>query len=168
MAIWRAMTSSDLAGVLLVADEVHPELREDPHIFAERLSLFPEGCYALFDGETVVGYAITHPIKRGQPPKLNRPLGSLPKGACDFYIHDVALLPSQRGGGYARQIIERLLRLGRSYDAIGLISVYETAAFWGRFGFEPNALVSRETLAHYGEGAVFMSYRSALSRSYAA
>lgn len=110
-ARWRAMAAADLAAAERIAARVHPDYPEDAAVFAERLSLFPEGCLVLVSpsGE-LGGYVIAHPWRLGQPPALNSLLGALPAAADTLYIHDIALLPERRGGGAAGRALERLRR----------------------------------------------------------
>lgn len=157
-AIWRGMTAADLAGVMVVADAVHPGMPEDRVVFAERVALYPAGCLVLQmpDGE-IAGYAISHPILSGEPPKLDSLLGAIGADAREYYIHDVALLPKLRGSGLAKAGILRLLDHARAFDSVALISVYGTGEFWGRFGFAKSARDMRSKLAAYGADAVYMS-----------
>ena len=159
-AFWRQMEQQDLAGVLKVADVVHPGLPERLEVMAERLRLFPRGCLVLEDAQRVAGYAIAHPIRPAEPPALDTLLGALAPDATNFYMHDVALLPRMRGCGLAPLGVRRLLDVARSYDAACLIAVYGTPVYWARYGFEPSSRVHREKLAAYGEGAVFMEKRT--------
>ena len=165
MAAWRPMTSADVNGVLQVADAVHPDLPEGPHIFAERLRLFPEGCLVLSrpdeeGGGGVSGYAVSHPICRDAPPALNRPLdgGALAPDADQYYIHDLAVLPALRGRGHAAAAVRHLLgSVAGPYATTALISVYGTAPFWARFGFRPESDEEvREKLKEYGGDAVWL------------
>ena len=80
-ARWRAMEAADLAAVERVAAHVHPDYPEDEAVFAERLSLCPEGCLVLARplGDPC-GYVVAHPWRLGQPPALNSLLGALPVG----------------------------------------------------------------------------------------
>ena len=97
-AAWRPMRHSDLAMVEAIAGRVHPGLPEAAAVFAERLTLFPDGCFLLEDqtGGTSLGYAVTHPGLIGHAPPLNSLLGALPDRADCLYLHDVALLPATR------------------------------------------------------------------------
>jgi GNAT superfamily N-acetyltransferase len=156
MAHWRQMTEDDLGGVMTVAEAVHPDLPETREVIAERLALYPAGCLVLDDGGAVGGYAVSHPIRQGQPPQLNCLLGSIREDADVFYIHDVALMPVLRGGGHAAQVVGLILDLAQNYGRVGLIAVYDAASFWSRFGFVPSHVVGHEKLAAYGKGATFM------------
>ncbi|KLU89916.1 hypothetical protein MAPG_08885 [Magnaporthiopsis poae ATCC 64411] len=159
MAGWRQATENDIRGLLLVANKVHPDLPESDAVFGERLRLFPEGCLVLSDDRGgIYGYALSHPIRRGQPPELDSLLGLIAPEADQFYIHDLAILPAWRGKGLAASGVDKLLALGRRYTTTCLISVYDTAAFWGRFGFlpEPVDAALGEKLLEYGVAATYL------------
>ena len=161
MVLWRQMESGDLDGVMAVANAVHPDLPESREVLAERLELFPRGCLVLERDGVIGGYAISHPIRPGEPPSLDTLLGAIPADAATYYIHDVALLPSFRGGGLARRGVLRLLEIARHFDRTGLIAVYDAAHFWARFGFVASNRVARAKLAAYGEGAAYMEKQAA-------
>ncbi|KAK0614504.1 acyl-CoA N-acyltransferase [Immersiella caudata] len=166
MPTWRPMTPSDIPHLLPIANKIHAALPESPAIFTERLQLFPDGCLILSDESTgkVGGYAMSHPIRNGQPPDLDSVLGCIPEDADRYYIHDVALLQEFRGKGAAGRGIRKLLgvaeRLG--YNTTCLVSVYGTAGFWSRFGFEVVDVgeVLAEKLRGYGDDATFMVRRN--------
>lgn len=164
MAGWRHAHESDIPGLLLVANEVHPDLPESDAVFGERLRLFPEGSLVLSDDRGgIYGYALSHPIRRGQPPALDSLLGAIAPEADQFYIHDLAILPGWRGRGLAAVCVDKLLALGRRYTTTCLISVYNTGAFWGRFGFlpEPVDAALGEKLLEYGAAATYMLRQNA-------
>lgn len=158
MPHWRTMQETDLPAVLKVSTDVHPGFPEGEPMFRNRLSLFPAGCLVLDAGDgRLLGYAVSHPSKRYAPPALDVILPALPKDADDYYVHDVALLPQARGGGHARAGIEAILANAAPFGSASLVSVYGTAPFWSRFGFEPVADRDMEAkLRPYGEGAVYM------------
>lgn len=74
---WHQLSTSNVESLIRLADKFHPDLPESEQVFAERLKLFPEGCLALVDSESdeLYGYAISHPIRRRQPPALDSLLG---------------------------------------------------------------------------------------------
>lgn len=162
MPHWRPMQAQDLPAVMAVANIIHPDLPEDEAVFAERRALFPQGSWVVEKAGEIMGYAVSHPIPPETPPALNARLHAIPPEATDYYIHDVALLPSLRGSGLARQGVETLLQVARDYDTCALVSVYGTRDFWGRFGFVPSPKDMTEKLQPYGEGAVFMQRPSTL------
>ncbi|KAB5545908.1 acyl-CoA N-acyltransferase [Coniochaeta sp. 2T2.1] len=169
---WRNMLPEDIPSVLSIASSVHPDLPEDASIFAERLDLFPEGCLVLVSPnspEQVYGYAISHPILKHQPPALNALLGEIHPKADQYYIHDVAVLPSFRDRGLARGCVDRLLAVATGYGFPNtcLVSVYGAARFWARFGFAVKSAEKkqeeqrlREKLRGYGGDAEFMERRN--------
>ena len=131
------MTPSDLAAVSGIAARVHPDYPEDDAVFAERLALYPAGCFVLANGGETLGYLISHPWHFGQPPALNALLGTLPAPATTYYIHDLALLPAARGSGAAAAIVTTLIRHAaeQQHQNISLVAVNNSVQFWQRQGF---------------------------------
>ena len=157
---WRAMRKDDLDAVLALAAANHPNLPESREVFAERFALFPQGCLVLAGDRGIDGYAVSHPIRRCQPPALGSLLGSLPADADHFYIHDLVVAPSRRGTGAAAAGVARLLDLAADYDATALVSVYGTAGFWSRFGFAPSLADMSAELRPYGADAIYLWRRN--------
>jgi ribosomal protein S18 acetylase RimI-like enzyme len=156
---WRRMVQSDLVRVERVGDVVHPDYPEDATIIAERLRLYPTGCLVLDGNEGIQGYAVAHPWLFGRPPPLNTQLGQLPIHADTFYIHDLAITPEVRGGGFGTKAVDLLAHHAQleSFTVISLVAVGNSPRFWRRNGFETaeqNAI--RMSLATY-RGAVFMA-----------
>lgn len=157
---WRAMASADLPGVVGVAAASFPDHFEDLACFNERLVLCPELCFALELDGAVEGYLIAYPWPRGEIPPLNTLLGGLPADRGNIYLHDLALSPTARGGGFTRAVVERLAEAARGQGAssLSLISVNESQAFWRRMGFaavQNDALAVK--LASYGPDARYMA-----------
>ncbi|KFH48804.1 hypothetical protein ACRE_003190 [Hapsidospora chrysogenum ATCC 11550] len=159
---WRRLAESDIDSLMSVAEQVHPDLPESAHVFTERIKLFPQGCLALVDEhDRLCGYAISHPIRKGQPPALDTLLEELPSDEQEqqyYYIHDVAILSRVRGRGLAAECVKQLLEAAKSYEITCLISVYGTESFWSRFGFVPGPVGDRtaEKLRVYGEDAKYL------------
>jgi GNAT superfamily N-acetyltransferase len=162
MLSWRQMAVDDIPHLLQVADQVHADLPESGHVFTERVKLFAEGCLILADDKKISGYAISHPIRHDKPPALDSLLGEIPLDADQYYIHDVAILPELRGRGHAAEGILKLLEVASRFPTTCLVSVYGTAPFWRRFGFEPEPVdaVLEEKLRGYGDDAVYMSRKN--------
>lgn len=155
---WRAMTADDLAAVCAIADRVHVEYPEDSAVFAERLALYPQGCFVLELGE-LAGYVISHPWHFNVPPALNVSLGGIPQGASTYYLHDIALLPAGRGTGAASAIVSRLIDHAKAAGLanLSLVAVNASQSFWRKHGFRITndpALASK--LASYGAQARYM------------
>jgi GNAT superfamily N-acetyltransferase len=160
-ASWRNLTINDIEALAEIANKIHPGLPERNEVFAERIKLFSAGCLALVDNNTnkLHGYAISHPIRHQAPPPLDSLLGEIAKDADQFYIHDLAILPECQGRGYAKECLEMISKVAKKYQSTGLVSVYGTAPFWGRFGFVPVEMnVALQTkLVEYGEDAIFLA-----------
>lgn len=160
---WRAAVVNDLVDIQRIADKIHPDLRERPEVFAERLRLFPEGCFALVQNQRVVGYGLSHPWVLNSIPPLDELLGGIPPSPECLLIHDVAVLPHARGHGVAGILIGLTAELARKrgIPCLALVSVYGTRALWMRLGFE---VISDGSLTHklksYGSTARYMIRRS--------
>lgn len=156
---WRPMTPQDLGQVQVLADAIHADHPEDAEVLAERQRLYPQGCLVLVEAERVIGYAITHPWRLGEPPPLNTLLGALPGEATTYYIHDVALLPEARSKGYASQVAGMLVEHAKAagFGNLSLVAVNHSRAFWESVGFRTTALQGLEAkLASYGPDSVLM------------
>lgn len=134
---WRAMTPRDLPAVNAIAARVHVDYPEDAAVFAERLALYPAGCFILQGNTEPIGYLISHPWRFAAPPALNVQLGALPAPASTYYIHDIALLPQARGSGAAAAAVCILIPLARAQRAgnISLVAVNNSVQFWRHQGF---------------------------------
>ncbi len=157
------MTTADLAAVSGIAAAVHVDYPEDAAVFAERLTMYPQGCYVLAEtdgaGARIAGYLISHPWQFAQPPALNAMLGALPSPATTYYIHDIALLPVARGSGAAAAIVALLIRHAATIaDNISLVAVGGTSPFWAaqRFARRADPALAAK-LASYGGDACYMS-----------
>lgn len=138
------MMPADLAEVDAIGTLCHPDLPEPPAVFAERLALFPAGCFV-----TTGGYAIAHPWA-GAPPPLAALLGALPPAPDHLFLHDVALRPEARGRGLLPALLARLDALG--FAETRLVAVRGTSALWARHGFA----ALRPAKPEYGPGAMEM------------
>lgn len=156
---WRAMQVADLPQVYSIAAQVHPAYPEQPQVFAERLRLYPEGCWVWQQAGQLAGYLISHPWHKMQPPALDSLLHALPcmatvtsqkavtninavtKNACTYYLHDIALLPQARGQQATQRILPTLAQLAHAHgmDNISLVAVNQSLSFWQAQGFKPVA-----------------------------
>lgn len=136
--IWRTMNRTDLETVFTLGNQIHQDYQEDRAVFESRWRIYPEGCHVLDDQEGVVtGYAISHPWTLHNPPKLNTVLETLPARPDTYYIHDIALAPAARQGGYGRQIIAHLHTHAsqNGFATSSLVAVGGTRAFWEKQGY---------------------------------
>lgn len=157
---WRPMTPADIDGVVAVARLSFPDHFEARECFAERQALVPEGCFVLSDeAGSVRGYLMAYPWRRNSAPPLDSLIGAVPEEADVVYLHDLALHPETRGGGYTRLIVERLAEQAKAagWREIALVAVNEATAFWERNGFGvQNPPGMAEKLASYGADARYM------------
>jgi ribosomal protein S18 acetylase RimI-like enzyme len=156
---FRLMTERDLTLVVRIADQVHPLHPESDALFAERLRLYPAGCFVLANGPEVAGYVISHPWRLKEPPALDTRLGALPEAPSTYYLHDMALLPGARGSGHASFVLELLIRHAQAggHTNITLVAVNQSAPFWERHGFRvENDERLKRKLQSYGTDARFM------------
>lgn len=154
------MTAADLDAVAAIAVIGFPDHFEGRDLFENRLALNPSGCLVLADGEgEPKGYMVAYPWRVDAAPALNTLIETIPQDASVMYLHDMALHPDARGGGYPGVAVERLAEASRAagWPAVALVAVNDAAPFWGRHGF-----VVRETpelaakLASYGSDARYM------------
>ena len=150
-AVWRPMTTADLPAVERVGDAVHAAFPERKGVFAERLALFPAGCFVT-DG----GYVVAHPARFGAPPPLDTMLGALPADADTLHVHDVALLPERQRQGLGGVALRTLLGVAvrHTLASLSLVAVHGTPPYWARFGFSPAP--ASPALATYGAEARYM------------
>ena len=134
---WRAMIAADLPAVAQISAAVHGRYAESEAVYAERLALWPTGCFVWQQDEYLAGLLVAHPWHRVGSPALGALLGTIPPDADSFYLHDIALLPETRGQGAGSAatalVIERARQAG--FRNITLVAVNGAEAFWPTQGF---------------------------------
>mmetsp|Transcript_27334 Transcript_27334/g.62740 ORF Transcript_27334/g.62740 Transcript_27334/m.62740 type:complete len:199 (-) Transcript_27334:606-1202(-) len=172
--IFRATAASDLPGVMKVQTEVYEEsLLERLEVFADRLALFPAGCFVAVSPATgaVLGYVFAHPWTLSAPPPLDEEPGGLPDTPDCFYVHDLAVRVS--GEGLGRRLFGLAEEAAGAFGfggVVALVSVQSSRPFWKSLGFRAVEEASlsehlREKLEGYGGDAVYMIKRSQDTRS---
>ena len=157
---WRAMTAADLDAVTVIAAVGFPDHFEGRDCFENRLTLNPAGCFVLAgEGKTVRGYLVAYPWAEHAAPALNTLIDRIPANASVMYLHDLAIAPAVRGGGWSRPIVERLAQDARAagWPALTLVAVNDAVPFWERHGFvvtDPPGMADK--LAGYGPDARYM------------
>ncbi|HEY4527141.1 MAG TPA: GNAT family N-acetyltransferase [Candidatus Paceibacterota bacterium] len=156
---WTSLLESDITEVDKIAREIHPTLPERWEVFAEKLRLFPAGCFKfMFEGK-MVGYTFSHPWTLYSIPPLDDFLHTLPENPDCIYIHDVAVLPAARGHNAAGLFIAQISKVAQKVQIqhLACVSVYGTDVLWARLGFR---VVSSEEIASklgsYGDSAKYM------------
>ena len=159
VAIWRLATAADLDAVERIGNAVHVSLQERPEVFANKLALFPLGCFVLARNGTLAGYGIAHPWALGSVPALDTLMAALPLAPSCLYIHDVVVLPAARGQGAAGLLVDVFEAVARRHAlaSLALVSVYGTYVYWERFGFQATGDPGlADKLKSYGETARYM------------
>lgn len=132
------MTAADLPAVAALEDACHAPLPpEGESLFAERLALFPRGCFVAADAAGQAAYAVSHPWRIGAPPKLGQTLGALPRAPDCLHLHDIAVAARGRGNGLVGSALALLTAVARDagLGRISLVSVHGTEGLWARHGF---------------------------------
>lgn len=156
---WRPANRDDVAGIAALSNRLHVLLPERDEVFAEKIRLSPDGCHVLEAGEAIVGYVLSHPWRRADPPALDTPLGGLPADADCWYVHDLGIGEQARGAGAATAIVERLAEQAarQGFGVMALVAVGDAGGFWRRLGFrDAGGEAVRRKLAAYGAGAAYM------------
>lgn len=163
---WRVLSPDELPRVDAIAALVHPQLPERSEVLAEKLALFPIGCFAFVCGGIMQGYALAHPWRLFDAPALDSFLYAIPGDADCLFLHDVALLPQARGHGAVILLMRRLHELAQSQNLpfISCMSVYGTEKMWARHGFKKSSDLNKsEILLAYGPGAAYMTCPTSLA-----
>jgi GNAT superfamily N-acetyltransferase len=159
IAVWRPATAADLDAIERIGNAIHVNLQERPEVFANKLALFPQGCFVLARNGAVTGYGIAHPWTLGSVPPLDTLMAALPPSPDCLYIHDVVVLPAGRGQGAAGLLVDVFEAAARQHAlaSLALVSVYGTYVFWERYGFQttPDPELA-DRLKSYGETARYM------------
>lgn len=160
---WRPMTTGDLDAVTEIAAIGFPDHFEGRDCFANRLALNPAGCFVL-SGEDGApkGYLVAYPWRADDAPALNTLIETIPDDATVMYLHDLALHPEARGGGWSRPIVERLADEAKAagWPALALVAVNDAAPFWEGLGFTAvEAPEMAAKLGSYGPDARYMVRR---------
>ncbi len=157
------MRPDDIPAVYALSRRVHTDYPEREAVLAEKLALFPAGCFVLSaggGGSSVAGYAFSHPWTKDSVPSLDTFLATLPDHPTAYFIHDVTLDDSVRGQGHASAIVPMLVEVARAHGLthMMLVAVNGAEVFWGRFGFSawPDAILRSALHAKYGERALLM------------
>ena len=156
---WRPTSAADVDAICAIGNRVHAALPERPEVFAEKVELFPEGCFSLARDAAIVGYGLSHPWVRDSLPPLDTLLGKLPGASDCLFVHDVVVLPSARGREAVGALMRILSGLARRHGLafMALVAVHETHPLWARHGFDVVAdPLLADKLTSYGSGAQYM------------
>jgi GNAT superfamily N-acetyltransferase len=156
------MQPPDIPAVFALSRAVHADYPEGAAVLAEKLRLFPAGCFTLDIGGQVLGYCFSHPW-HDAPPRLDAFLGALPAAPSRYFIHDVTIAPAARGQGHAAAVVPILADVARDCGVphMMLVAVNGAERFWMRFGFRAvDAAAQMDIRAKYGPRALVMERAS--------
>ena len=157
------MMVSDLSDVCKIQQRCyHSSYWEDVEIFAEKIDLFPCGCFVAFVGDLCGGYIFSHPWIKDKAVPLNSLIYPLPSVRCSYYLHDCSVDPMARGKGIGEKLVKEVMKTACHIGAnnMQLVSVQQSQNYWGRFGFvtlKDLSLKSNDCLENYSTDAVMMS-----------
>jgi|GEM_PF-1351155 len=111
----RALSHSDLADVARIQRECYGHgFIESVDSFAAKLAANAEFSFLATRQNVAVGYVVAFPWAFGEIPALNGLEYSIPPNADSLYIHDIAVVPTARGTGTARLLLDTVLSTARS------------------------------------------------------
>ena len=161
LSILRPMITADEPEVMRIQQSAYqPRFHEDWQVFADKLRLFPDGCWTAEAEGAVAGYLFSHPSDLANPPALNHGMVSLPPSPDCYYIHDAAIMHAQQPNdtGSIRGKMSIPHARADCYRQMALIAVQGSERFWGAQGFARLAVSSEvaDKLRGYSEDAVYM------------
>lgn len=161
--IVRPMTITDLPAVCKIQQNCYQSsFWERSDVFAEKIRLFPSGCFVAFVDGLCGGYVFSHPWFKDRCVLLDSPIDLLPSASDYYYLHDCAVAPQARSRGVGEKLIKEVMKTAGTIGArnLQLVSVQQSQNYWGRFGFitlEKSAFKSDNHLTNYGPDAQMMS-----------
>lgn len=158
----RRMSLSDLPEISRVQRECYNEsILESVDSFSAKLSASPDFCFMAVQGDLVVGYVVSLPWVFGEIPDLDGAEYLVPSNADSLCIHDMAVTPSARKVGAAKQMLNTVLDSAkhRGYKRIFLVAIQGASSYWMRHGFKAVHVGEslKRDLSAYGEEAVCMA-----------
>lgn len=162
----RDMHTSDLDAVISLQSTCYAhQFREPKQAFAAKLNAVPASAWVVDGPSGLWAYLVCLPIEGDQLPALHATEWHTPPSPQWLYLHDLAIHPDARGAGLAGVLLSKAheLAFSQGWQALGLIAVQDSHAFWRKQGFEPaelpSPLIHADKLASFGKEATFMLRR---------
>lgn len=158
----RAMRLADLDAVLAVQAACYPPAMQEPApVVVARMEVAGDTCVVAQDDEGVCGYLFAYPNRLGSVTPLGARFAPAPD-ADTLYLHDLSVAPGAAGRGLARRMVTHALQQAATLglESSALVSVQDTAAFWGALGYRTADLrcpQARAALASYPGTARYMT-----------
>ena len=151
----------DLEGLAAVQRACYgDQFLESSEVFERRIASKANCSIVLQRDDAVCAYLVAYRSERSRVTPLHGDFDVSPHPDT-LYVHDMAVEPSLKGQGFARMLLNSLMRLARTEGLrySGLVSVQGTEAFWEKRGYVAHALddaAQVRNLSTYGDGAVYM------------
>ncbi len=154
----RPLAVSDIPAVCETQAGAYKDssLHEPPETFAAYLRAFPAGSLAAVANDSLVGYGVGHPWRKGVPLPLDITELELPTTPTCFHVHDIAV--KVKGLDVGRRLLRQLLEVAaeQQLEFVDLIAVQGADTYWHQFGFRPSEPETQAAKAAYGSTAVYM------------
>lgn len=129
----------DIDQLLQFEAEIFPvHSRERKDVFESRLTLYPEGCFKLMEGNTAIGYMTTELWDEVHDMPINRraEVCHTPNGHIVF-VSSLGISPEFQGGGRGTFFMKEFIRMmkEREFQAIYLRPMKKAIRFYERLGF---------------------------------
>lgn len=157
------MQEKDLDKVIEIQSQSYRSiLHESKTVFAEKLHLFPAGCWIAYMDSKPAAYLFSHPWYQSAIIELNTRLNRLPDNPDCYYIHDLSVSPIFHRCGIGQKMglkaIELAISLG--FRTLVLVAVQNSQAFWTKLGFhpvqDPSGNIQTRLFSSYGQDACLM------------
>ncbi len=153
----RSMRLTDLVAVEDIQAEAYSGyFLESTEVIAQRFQLSPTTAWVAEREGQVCAYLVGYWSKVGKINPLNAPFALVENANC-LYLHDLALLKIAQGCGVGKKLIQAATEhaLRNSAQALALLSVQNSKAFWQGFGFSEFVdleAIQQENLNTYVDG----------------
>lgn len=158
----RPMQATDVAAIMHLQTFCYaPNLWETEQTVRQRLDLAPNECWVAEDAQGLCAYLFGYRSRLGCVTALDAVFTPVANGDC-YYLHDLAVLPRMKGQGVGQALVNQALTCAQQQGirSSALVSVQDSAAFWGRLGYRPmpvNDPEHADNLASYQTQAIYMS-----------
>ena len=159
----RPMIASDLKYIEIIQAEAYAGyFLESTDVIAHRFTLSPSTAWVAEHEGDICAYLVGYWSVVGKINPLNALFSHVENANC-LYLHDLALLKTAQGFGVGRKLIQAATdyALQEAENAIALLSVQNSKAFWQGFGFSEFCdldVQQQESLATYLGGNVDSNY----------
>lgn len=135
----RYITSQDWTDIMSIQDECyHAFVPESLSVMQSKWLVSPRSCFVVELENSLVGYCLSHPWDKYNPPALEQKITQKPINPNTLYIHDMALKEETQGMGLGKALLKSCsdFAMEQSLSSISLIAVQNAAHFWKKQGFQ--------------------------------